>query len=178
MREIQELYGPEDKLGITGKVIAVVFGPDGKIRRVIEGKNIVSNDGDMYYAQMAAGEAPDDDFDAAGAGLRLGSDDTAPTKPDTDVTTFIASTGKAVSAGYPKTADADANNSGGGVDIITWMFEYSAGDFTAAGIKESAIVDDVGTPTVCLCHFLFAASFDIVASEALTVFVNHEFLGA
>lgn len=172
---MQRLSGPGGKVGITGKVYAVIFRPDGTFR-VVEGRNIVTNDGDEYYAQMGAGEVPTNDFTAGG--LRLGSDNAAPTKPDLDVTTFIASTGKAVSAGYPKTNDVDPNNSGGGLDIVTWKFAYNAGDFTAAAVKEGAIADNIAAPTLILCHFLFAASFSISASEALTVFVNHEFLGA
>ena len=58
------------------------------------------------------------------------------------------------------------------------MFAYSAGDFTAASVANGAIVDDIATPTAALCHFKFAAAFEITATDALTVFVNHEFLGA
>jgi len=128
---------------------------------------------------MVASESPTNDFDHATiAGLRLGSADTAPTKTDTDVTTFIASTGKALTAGWEKTNCTDTNNSGGGVDIVTWKYTYAAADFTAAAIKEGAIVDNITTPTAALSHFLFAASFAITASQALIVYVNHEFLGA
>jgi hypothetical protein len=79
----------------------VIFALDGSVKRVIKGKNIVTNGGDLYYAQKSVGETPTNDFTAGG--LRLGSDNTAPAKGDTDVTTFIASTGKAEKSGYPKT---------------------------------------------------------------------------
>ena len=49
-------------------------------KRLFAGANIVTNDGDQYYAQMAVSETPTDDFDAAGAGLRLGSAVVAPAK--------------------------------------------------------------------------------------------------
>lgn len=178
MREVRRLSpcGANSIVGIHGTVLAVIFDLDGVVQDVIKGTNIVTNDGDLYYAQMAVGDTPTDDFTAGG--IRLGSDNTAPTKADTDVTTFIASTGKADVAGYPKVSDADGNNSGSGADIVTWAFTYTAGDFTAGAILEGAIVDNITTPTAALSHFLFAASFAITATDALTVFVNHEFLGA
>lgn len=167
--------GANTVIGITGVVYAVIFRLDGS-KLTIRGRNIVTNDGDLYYAQMAVGDTPTNDFTAGG--LRLGTNTTNPTKTSTDVGTFEASTGKAESAGYPKVNDQDANNSGAGTDIVTWMYEYTAGDFTEAAVNEGAIVDNVTTPTAALCHFEFAAPFAITATDALTVFVNHEFLGA
>lgn len=144
---------------------------------IYPGMNLVTNDGDTYYAQSSGGETPTDDFDAAGAGLRHGSASTAPTKTDTDVTTFLAGTGLAVDATYPTTNDADADNTGAGVDILTWRFSYGTADGNATGIAEGAIVDDRTTPTAALTHFLYASSFDKTSSDTLKVFVNHEFLG-
>jgi len=170
------MHANQDCISVKGTVLAVIFNLDGSINRVVKGKNIVTNDGDLYYAQRGVEASVTDDFTAGG--IRLGSDNTAPTKTDTDVTSFITSASKAESSGYPKVNDTDANNTGSGTDIATWKFEFTAGDFTAAAVKEGAIVDNITTPTAALCHFLFAASFAITSSMALTVFVNHEFLGA
>lgn len=164
------------RVSLRGRALAVVLGPDGKILEVVEGKNLVTNEGDLYYAQMAAGETPDTDFTAGG--LRLGTDNTAPTKSDTDVTTFISGSGKAVSATYPKTNDSDADNTGAATDTVSWKFSYSTSDFNASGIIEGAIVDNITSPTKALCHFLFASSFTKSATNTLIVFVNHNFLGS
>ena len=155
-------------------VLAVLIGPDG--RRLHAGSNIVTNAGDEHYAERGAGETPSIAF--ASGGLRLGSAATAPAKTDTDVTTFIASTAKALSATYPKTNDADSDNTGSGVDIVTWLFEYGKPDFNANGIAEGAIVNNTTTPTAALTHFLFGAAFNKTADDTLKVFVNHEFLGS
>lgn len=178
MREMRRSSpcGDRCRLKVRGKILAVITDLSGKIVRVIPGKNLVTDGGDLYYAQMGVGDTPTNDFTAGG--LRLGTGTTTPAKADTDVTTFTTSSGKAVYTGYPKVNDTHANNSGGGTDIVTWMFQYTAGDFTGTGIIEGAIVDDTTTPTASLCHFLFAASFNIVATQALSVFTNHEFLGA
>ena len=139
--------------------------------------NLVTNDGDVYYAQSAGGETPTDDFDGSGAGLRHGSDNTAATKTDTDVTTFLSGTGLVCDATYPTTADADSDNTGAGTDILTWRYSYGTSDGNATGIYEGAIVDDRTTPTAALTHYVYAASFDKTSSDTLKVFVNHEFLG-
>jgi hypothetical protein len=126
---------------------------------------------------MACGETPTDDFDAAAAGLRLGSNNTTPTKSDGDVTTFLTGTGHALDATYERTADPDTDNTGAGVDIVTWRFSYTTAEGNANGIIEGAIVDNRTTPTGALTHFLFAAAFDKTSSDTLKVFVNHQMNG-
>ena len=167
----------DNRVVLTGKVLAILRNPELERELVIPGLNIVTNDGDQYYAQSAAGETPTDDFDAAGAGWRLGTSNTAPTKTDTDVTTEDANGRKATDATYPKTNDGDGDNTGAGVDIVTWRVSYTTAEAIITGIQEGAIVDDRTTPTAALTHFLFAASFNKTASDTLKVFANHEMLG-
>lgn len=172
-----EEFMANEKESIVGRAIAILENVKTGKRRIIHGLNIVTNDGDTYYAQMACGEAPDDDFDGASAGIRLGSDNTAPDKADIDVTTFLAGTDHDLDATYERTADPDSDNTGSGVDIVTWRFSYLTSEGNQNGIIEGAIVDDQTTPTAALTHFLFAASFNKTASDTLKVFVNHEFDG-
>lgn len=166
-----------NRVAVTGKVLAVLRDPGLEREIVIPGLNIVTNDGDLYYAQSAVAETPTDDFDAAGAGWRLGTSATAPTKSDTDVTTEDSAGRKATDGTYPQTNDADGDNTGSGVDIVTWRVSYTTAEAIITGIQEGAIVDDRTTPTAALTHFLFAASFNKTASDTLKVFVNHEMLG-
>lgn len=163
---------------ISGTVLAVVRCELLAAEMVVPGINIVTNDGDTYYAQMAGGETPTDDFDGASAGLRLGNDNTAPTKTDTDVTSFLSGTGLDVDATYPQTDDGDSDNTGAGVDILTWRYSYLTSEGNAASIIEGAIVDDRTTPTAALTHFLFAASFTKTSSDTLKCIINHTFTGA
>lgn len=163
------------QLAICGQVAAVLRDPLLERELIIPGLNIVSNDGDLYYAQLGAGEAVTDDF--AGGGLRLGDDNTAPTKTDTDVTNFLAGTGHAIDGTYPQTDDGDGDNSGAGTDVVTFRYSYTTAQGNANGIIEGAIVDNIVTPTAALTHFLFGASFNKTSSDTLKVFVNHTMNG-
>jgi len=118
----------------------------------IPGKNIITDAGDQYYAEGAVGSPS-----WTVAGMRLGTGTTAPTKADTDVTTFLTGSGKAIDTGYPTTNDSDTDNTG--------------------GIAEGAIVDNLTTPTKALTHFLFSAPFDKTSNDTLKVIVNHTFNG-
>lgn len=166
-----------DGLIILGRVVAILENKKTGDKKIIHGLNVVTDDGDTYYAQSACAEAPDDDFDDAAAGLRLGDDNTTPTKSDTDVTVFLAGTDHVCDATYPRTADPDGDNSGAGVDIVTWRYSYTTAQGNAVDIIEGAIVDNDTTPTAALCHFLFAGIFTKTSSDTLKVFVNHTFTG-
>ena len=168
---------PNSKLGLTGKVVAVLTNVRTGEQRTFIGRNIVTNDGDAYYAQMACGETPTDDFDAAGAGIRLGTGTSAVAKSDTDVTTEDSDGRLDVDSGYPKTDDDDTDNSGAGADIVTWRFSYTTAEGNIADIAELAIVDDRATPTAALCHALFTSAFTKTSSDTLKIFVNHTFNG-
>jgi len=162
---------------ITGLVVAKLQDPLLEREVIIPGMNIVTNDGDLYYAQMAAGETPTDDFAAAGAGFRLGTSNTAATKTDTDVTTEDTAGRKTQDATYPQTDDADGDNTGAGVDIVSWRVSYTTAEAIITGIYEGAIVDSYTTPTAALTHWVFAAQFNKTGTDTLKVFVNHEMLG-
>jgi hypothetical protein len=164
-----------EHIGVLGNVVAVLKDENDREIYRQEAHNIVTNDGDVYYAQKAVGETPTDDFTAGG--MRLGSGTTTPVKANTDVTTFITSATVAEETGYPKTNDTDADNTGGGTDNVTWKFIFTAASFNSSGIAEGAIVDNTTTPTAALSHFLFAAAFTKSASNKLIVFVNHTFNG-
>lgn len=156
-------------------VLAVLTHEGGRI--LIPASNIVTTAGDRFYAEVACGESPNVNFAAAGGGLRLGSANTSPTKADTDVTTFLAGTAKAIDAGYRRTADNDGDNTGSGTNVITWRVSYSTSEGNANGIVEGAIVNDRTTPGSALTHFLFASSFNKTSSDTLKVFVNHSVQG-
>lgn len=161
---------------VAGQILALLtHQPSGEILK-IRGLNIVTNDGDVYYAQSAVAETPTDDFDAAAAGFRLGTSATAPTKTDTDVTTENSAGRKATDATYPQTDDQDADNTGAGTDIVTWRVSYTVSEANITGIQEGAIVDERTTPTAALTHFLMT-SFTKTSSDTLKIFVNHTMNG-
>lgn len=175
-KQLEEIMADE-KISIIGKVVAVLENKKTGKKKIIHGLNVVTDQGDKYYAQSACGEAPTDDFDGAASGLRLGSDNTAPTKVDDDVNTFLVGSEHALDANYPKTNDDDGDNTGSGLDIVSWRYSYLTTEGNVDAIIEGAVVDDRTTPTGALTHFLFAASFNKTSSDTLKVFVNHEFAG-
>ena len=175
VEELRRRY--RDQVLVTGQALAVLRNERVGLELLVPGLNIVTNDGDTYYAQSAAGETPDDDFDAAASGLRLGDDNTSPTKTDTDVTAFLATSAHALDGTYPMTADTDGDNTGAGVDIVSWRYSYLTSEGNVVAIIEGAIVDDRTTPTAALTHFLFAGVFTKTSSDTLKVFVNHTMNG-
>ena len=162
-----------DKKGFN--VIGIVRDNFGNIKNILKGKNIVSNDGDLFYAEMAAGEAPTYDF----ASCVLGTGTVAADKADDyDDVTPIAGSNKAPSAGYPKTNDTDEDNTGKAVDSVTYKYYWLGADFNNAAIAEGCItIAAPGAGSKVLTRFLFAASFEKTASDTLTVYINHNFLG-
>jgi len=166
-----------ETIQIIGKVIVVLRNVKTGEKKIIHGINIVTDKGDKYYAQSVCGEIPDDDFDGANSGLRLGSDNTPPKKSDNDVTTFLAESAQALDAGYPKTNDNDLENSGKGVNIVSWRYSYGNDEGNVNGIIEGAIVDDRINPSGALTHFLFDEMFGKSFIVTMEVFVNAVFNG-
>jgi hypothetical protein len=156
------------------------------------GSNLVTNDGDIYYAKKGAGETPssNENFGAAACVLQNPSSADTIAKTDTygNVTSKITTSGavRGLSSGYPKTADADADNTGAAADAVSYKFEWSTTQIdTSAGnpITGGAIYDvNVTSPvsgTKILTHWNFASpsSFHKTNTDTLKLFVNHTFNG-
>lgn len=175
-KTVHGLWTPDNVVPIKRNVMAILRPDHGQGDPLLFlGRNIVTNDGDVYYAQRGVEATPTDDFSNTTAGLRLGSSSAAVSKTDTDVTTFITGALTAVDSGYPKSPDDDADNTGDGTDIASWRYQYGTSAFSAA-VKEGAIVDNDTTPTAALNHFLIT-EFTKTNSDTLKMFINHEFLG-
>lgn len=160
--------------GGVPNVLAVLRNVHTGHERHILGRNIVTNDGDIWYARKAGGSSY---FTVAG--LRLGTGTATPTKSDTDVTTALAAGSVATDAGYPKTDDDDADNSSyASADSNTWRFSFGTGIANGNDIIEGAIVDSLTTPTKAVTHFKFGAAFNKTTSDTLKVFCSHNFLGS
>jgi len=171
------IWTPDLVSEIRSNVVAIRRGAVTKEAELFLGLNIITNTGDTYYARRAAAETPSPNFAATTARLRLGSSSAAVAKTDTDVTTFITGASTAVDSGYPKTNNTDdADNTGDGVDIVSWRYQFGTSGFSGS-VKEGAIVN-AASPTSALNHFLFAAAIAKTNSDTLKVFVNHEALGS
>jgi hypothetical protein len=148
-------------------------------------KNIVTNDGDIYYAKVGAGETPSANEDFSGGRMELNNPASADTllKTDdySDVLTPITNSRKVFDGSYPRTADPDGDNTGAGVDVVSYLTSWSTSDFNDGGttVKGGMIHDNVAPSanSQILTHYSFGTPFNKTASDTLKVFVNHEMLG-
>ncbi|GAG77122.1 unnamed protein product [marine sediment metagenome] len=109
-------------------------------KRHIWGRNIVTNDGDLWYAESACGEVVTIDHDSLYLATANDEGGGAPTKTSTYGNfTVHAGSEKHVTVAYPQTNDADGDNTGSGVDIVSWKFEYTTGDGPFVAITHSFI---------------------------------------
>ena len=185
--------------------ICVVLKSEEGDKRWFYGSNLVTTDGDIYYAKVSSGETPatNEDFGRTNAtcilqtGAVTGSD--APVKGDAyqDVLTPLVANHQStnsetqlVESGYPKTAatsgaDAD-NSSGGGTDAVTYKFTWSKTEInTGSGnpITGGCITDKDGSLASgkkILTHWGFTSpqTFHKTNTDTLTLYVNHTMLGA
>lgn len=177
VKELLESRGLNEVEGVKGRGWAVLRHKSGDITK-IELLNLVTDAGDTYYAQLAAAESPTNDFKGANAGLLLGTGTNTPAKGNTSVQTVVSGSGKTRKSTYPKTNDTgDSDNTGDGLDILTWTYEYLTSEANANSIAEAAIVNNTTTPTAALTRFLFAAPFNKTSNDTLKVIVNHQFNG-
>ena len=164
--------------------------PSGKVELIKEfdyTHNLVTDDGDKYYAIQGAGETPaaDEDFSMSTALFELGSTAITEAKADTymqfnaGAANPISGSLKAYISGYPKTNDTgDADNTGDAIDAVSYAVDYTAGDFNDTDIEQGIIVDDAVPvdANIILTHYSFT-SFAKSASDTLKIFVNHTMLG-
>ena len=144
-------------------------------------KNIVTNDGDLYYAQKSVGGTPTSDFGGSDGRMELRTGSATPAKAHvySDVTTPVTASRKVKDNTYPKTADDDSDNTGAGADIVTWRTSWTTSDFNATAIIGGCFHAGGASPasgSKLLTHFSIT-SFNKTASDTLKIFVNHTFNG-
>lgn len=145
--------------------------------------NLVTNDGEIFYAKQGAGETPNanEDFETGFFDMST----TAYSEAETDTyneydvsgTGSISGSIQAFTSGYPKTNDTgDADNTGDAVDAVSYAVNYSAAAWNDASIEQGAIHDNAtpATTSKLLAVFSFT-SFAKTSSDTLKVFVNHAF---
>lgn len=165
-----------ERMLIEPDAFVVLTNEDTGAVRIIPGWNIVTNAGDVWYAQKSADETPTNDFDS----LYLATTGPAsPAKTD-DYDDFGGITGeKHVDTGYPKTNDDDTDNTGAGVDIVSWRFQYSTADGPFTNIEWSFIsITSAGAGQAILNSYRWAAAWSKDSSTSAKVFANHEMLGS
>ncbi len=187
--------GPDDTVKTHDQVVAVLRNVFTGEYQVYSGPNIVTDAGDLYYAERGAlltsgtpiGPVPTNFTDANGVPdmiMELYDDSTPNTAPgkanDRSDMNGVLATGsdQVIDATYPLVNDGDANNTGAGVDIVTYRVSYATGDANLADIDDVILTNpSPGASEPLIMHAEFAAPFTKTSSDTLTVFVNHRFNG-
>jgi hypothetical protein len=142
--------------------------------------NLVTNKGDQYYAERAAGIASPP---GQVTGMQLGSGTTAVAKTGAGaaIVTLVASSLVAIDAGFPT---SNGLKSGATACRIQWKTTWPAGTATATGIAEVVLVNQAtGTQTAApasatISRALLSPTVNKGASDTLAVTWNHDLLGA
>ncbi len=151
----------------------------GEVRH-IWGRNIVTTAGNVWYAQKACGESPTNTFANMYLATACGEVGGTPVVgSDYGDFTVVAGSSKAKTATYPKTADADGDNTGAGVTVVSWLFEYTTGDGPFTDITHSFIAKSGASGTDPILNgYKWATAWSKDASTSAKVFANHTLLGS
>ena len=160
--------------------------PSGNIEMIKEfdyTHNLVTDDGEIYYAKKGAGETPATNenflsgrFDMSTTAYTEAEGDTY-NEYDVSGTGSISGSIQTFTSGYPKTNDTgDADNTGDATDAVSYAVNYSAASWNDTDVEQGAIHDNASpvTATKLLSVFSFT-SFAKTSSDTLKVFVNHAF---
>ena len=184
MDKLQFLIKPEVPLAV--KLAELRKNPD-KWKKWIIGMNEVTNDGEIAYANQAAEEAAaadEDFFQTAASRMQLANPASQTSIAATDTwaefdgaADAIAGSNNVFDAAFPKRNDGDGDNTGAGVDIVSFLTSYTTGDFNDGGttIKNFAILDNASPVdgSLLLTHGQIAA-FNKTGTDTLKFFINHE----
>lgn len=159
-----------------GLVIARLFGPDGGLKQIEIGHNLVTDYGDEHI-----GERIYDDTALIVTGMRLGTGVTAASKAGAGaaIVAYITGSQEALDA-VPIGVDKGAGLGWRTPHICTWI----AGDVTNAAIAETVLTDETPITDVggvvgnTVARFVFAATIDKQAGDSLEVTWNVDILGA
>ena len=165
----------KNKLRLTGKVTAVVRGPDGKVKQRLVTHNLVTEQGDFFAAQAIYSAS----YNGAGWGMKLGRANTTPTKTGAasfiNTTDYVTTSAQALDDSTPKAGATD--------DIVQWRRLFAATEGTEAAIRRVCIVDNTtnageadATGTYAIA--VFAGDINKGAADTLTVTWDVTYLGA
>ena len=163
----------KSRMGMRGEVIAVLRGPDGKLKQRLVQHNIVTTQGNTFAAAAL--------WTAAYStwGMKLG---TASTTASVDgAGSFIATTDYV--SGSAQALDDSTPKVGAGATIAQFRRLWAAGEGTSDTINRVAIVDnttDAGEADATHTYAIavFAAQIAKAAGDTLTVTWNVTYLGS
>ena len=166
-----------ERVGLTGLVVARLYGPTGRLNHYQVDKNLITDVGDEYYMERAAGiTSPPDQV----SGMRLGSSNAnvaAKSGTGSSITTYITGSSVAIDGGFPTSSKPAAARR------IQWQSTWAAGVATAT-IWEAVITNETPRTDVAgaagntISRVVFGASIAKGAQDSLVLTWNHDGLGA
>lgn len=167
----------DELIAVRGLVIAVLCGPDGELKGYCETSNLVTQVGDEYYGERAAGIASPP---AQVTGMKLGTGGTAPAKTGAGaaLVTYLSDSHQAIAGGFPTSSLSGSSRR------IQWQAVWAAGKATTASaitevvIINDALADATSAAADTISRALLTGIGSKGASDTLTVTWNHDLLGA
>lgn len=169
--------GIKEPMFIRGHGLAIVRTDEGKIKQKIRFENLVTQIGDQYYGERAAGIASPP---AQVTGMRLGLSTTAPTKTGggAAIVSYLSGSAIALDSGFPSSSLSGSSRR------ITWQAVWPAGTATSNGIAEVVLTNETpltniaGVAANTISRALLSPVADKGAGDTLTVVWYHDLLGA
>lgn len=149
----------------------------GKVLEVVHFENLVTEIGDQYYGERAAGIAtPPDQV----TGMRLGTGSTTPSKTGAGaaIVTYVSGSNKAIDGSYPQSSKPSSARR------ITWLVAWAAGEATANGIAEVVLTNETpltnvaGSAANTIARALLSPTVDKGADDTLTITWHHDILAS
>lgn len=175
------------KVGVCGKVTAIVRASNGRVKRfaprwwerllglpgrpmAVTSHNVVTDEGDALIADRLRNTPTRTAFDQANAAIGVGTGFAAENK---SVDTLVAQTGtdEPMDAGYPQTKGA-----WGAADdnVLQFRATFEAGDLDATGIDEALL----GNGTDTLAYAQITPAITVAATDTLEITWELAFLGS
>ncbi len=165
----------EDMATVVGTLRVQVHAADGTVTYDGVIPNLVTTEGDRYYAERAAGigGAP-----AVVTGMQLGTGTTAVAKTGAGAAIVTVVASSLVAVGTP------TSSLSGSARRIQYVTTWAAGAATATGISEVALTNQAtATQTAApaaatISRALLSPTINKGAGDSLTITWNHELLGS
>lgn len=157
----------------TDNVLALLQRPWGDLI-LVPGANIVSDAGDVYFAQLGASESPTNAFGV----WEMCSAGTPGKAANRSAFTAIAGSQQAKDAGYPKSNDGDADNTGAGTKVRTTRVSYTAASFSHAAITHGILTNtSPGASEALMAGWAWSSSINKTSQDTLKCFHNSSMSG-
>lgn len=162
-----------DELGLAGIVVVELYGPDGALKARSVQPNVVTNIGDQFYGERAAGIASPP---AQVTGMKLGTGSTAVAKSGAGaaLVTYLTNSHQAIDGSFPTSALSSNKRR------ITWQSTWAAGKATTASaitevvLVNEALADATSAAGATIARALVTGVPSKEAGDSLTITWTHD----